>query len=113
MEISQSQMDGPTIFTIVGDIDGNTAPTAQETILPAGSSDAKIALDMSDVAYMSSAGLRMLLVLYRNIMGQGGKVVLVGLSEELQDTMTLTGFMDFFEHYDTIDEGLAALGQAG
>ena len=113
MEIQQSQVDGSDVFTIIGDIDGNTAPTAQEKILPLASADASIALDMSGVAYMSSAGLRMLLVLYRNIMGQGGKVVLVGLSEELQDTMTLTGFMDFFEHYDTIDEGLAALGQAG
>ena len=109
MEISQSQVDGSTVFTIVGDIDGNTAPTAQETILPAGSSDAKIALDMSGVTYMSSAGLRMLLVIYRQIMGQGGKVVLVGLSEELQDTMTLTGFMDFFDHFDALDEGLATL----
>ena len=75
MEITQSQADGSTIFTIVGDIDGNTAPAAQEKILPAGAPDAKIALDMSGVAYMSSAGLRMLLVIYRQIMGQGGKVV--------------------------------------
>ena len=109
MEISQSQVNESTIFTIAGDIDGNTAPAAQETILPAGSADAKIALDMSGVDYMSSAGLRMLLVIYRQIMGQGGSVVLVGLSEELQDTMTLTGFMDFFDHFDTLDEGLAAL----
>ena len=109
MEIVQSQVDGSDVFTITGDIDGNTAPAAQEEILPLASPDASIALDMSGVAYMSSAGLRMLLVIYRNIMGQGGKVVLVGLSEELQDTMTLTGFMDFFDHYDTIDEGLAAL----
>ena len=51
------------------------------------------------MAYMSSAGLRMLLVIYRTIVGQGGKVVLVGLSEELQDTMALTGFLDFFDHF--------------
>ena len=113
MEIKHEEVGSVTVFTIEGDIDGNTAPEAQAQVTPLASADAKIAMDMSSVSYMSSAGLRMLLVIYRTIMGQGGQVVLVGLSEELQDTMTLTGFMDFFEHYDSIDEGLAALGQAG
>ena len=110
MEIRQEAVGNATVFTIEGDIDGNTAPDAQAQIIPLASPDAKIAVDMSGVAYMSSAGLRMLLVIYRTIMGQGGKVVLVGLSEELQDTMTLTGFMDFFDNYDNLDEGVAALG---
>ena len=109
MEINQEEVGNATVFTIEGDIDGNTAPDAQAQIMPLASPDAKIAVDMSGVAYMSSAGLRMLLVIYRTIMGQGGKVVLVGLSEELQDTMTLTGFMDFFDHYDNLDAGVAAL----
>ena len=110
MEIKQEEVGNATVFTIEGDIDGNTAPDAQAQIVPLASPDARIAVDMSGVAYMSSAGLRMLLVIYRTIMGQGGKVVLVGLSEELEDTMTLTGFMDFFDHYDSLDEGIAALG---
>lgn len=109
MEIKQEVVGNATVFTIEGDIDGNTAPDAQAQIVPLASPDAKIAVDMSGVDYMSSAGLRMLLVIYRTIMGQGGKVVLVGLSEELQDTMTLTGFMDFFDHYDSLDAGVAAL----
>ncbi len=34
-------------------------------------------MDMGGVTYMSSAGLRLLLVIYRTIKGQGGEVVLV------------------------------------
>ena len=109
MEINVNQVDDVKVATIVGDIDGSTAPIAQAQILEMAKPGDKIVLDMTGVEYMSSAGLRMLLVMYRTIAGRGDQVVLVGLSEELQDTMEMTGFLDFFEHYDDLDAGLAAL----
>ena len=51
----------------------------------------------------------MLLATYRNVVGHGGHVVLVGLVEEIKDTMEMTGFLDFFAHFDTLAEGIAAL----
>ena len=109
MEIRQQTVDGITIVSIVGEIDGSTAPEVQAQVVPLIAADAKIVLDMTAVAYMSSAGLRMLLVVYRGVAGQGGTVVLTGLSQDLQDTMSLTGFLDFFDHYATVDDGVAAL----
>ncbi len=66
-------------------------------------------LDLSRVPYMASAGLRLLLMVHRTIAAKGGKVLLVGLSPELKDTMTHTGFFGFFDHYDSIEAGIAAL----
>jgi len=109
MEVNLSNVNDVTVAAVVGDIDGSTAPRVQEQILAAADPDGRLALDMSGVPYMSSAGLRMLLVMYRTIGGRGGKVVLVGLSEDLQDTMEMTGFLDFFDHYDDLDAGLASL----
>jgi anti-sigma B factor antagonist len=109
MEISVTKSQDVTVVEMTGDIDGNSAPSAQAQVLPLAEPGARIILDMSKVPYMSSAGLRMLLVVYRTVKSRGGNVVLVGLSEELRDTMALTGFLDFFEHYDTIDQGMAAL----
>ena len=60
------------IVHLVGDIDGATAPEAQAAIVGVAGPGCKIVLDMSGVSYMSSAGLRLLLVVYRNIKGQGG-----------------------------------------
>lgn len=108
MEISQSTQGTVTVVSLSGDIDGNTAPEAQSRIVPLAMGDAHIVLDMSGVSYMSSAGLRMLLVIYRTIGGRGGKVVLSGLSPDLQDTMSLTGFLDFFEHFDALPDAIAA-----
>ena len=39
------------------------------------------------------------------------QVALVGLTESIRDVMTVTGFLDFFAAYDTLEEGVAALSQ--
>ena len=111
MDINIKTISGVSVIEISGDLDGNTAPTAQAEILPQAQPGSKIILDMSGVPYMSSAGLRMLLVTYRQISGNDGQIVLVGLSEELRDTMSVTGFLDFFATHDTVDAGMAALSQ--
>ena len=109
MEINVKPADQVTLIEISGEIDSNTAPQAQERVLPLVQPGAKILLDMSGVEYMSSAGLRMLLSMYRQITRQNGALVLVGLAEEIKDTMSITGFLNFFTTRDTVDEGLKAL----
>src|SRR4029450_299109 len=96
MEINVKSSAQVTVVELGGDIDSNTAPQAQERILPLGQPAAKILLDMSGVEYMSSAGLRMLLSMYRQVSRQNGGIVLVGLNEEIKDTMAITGFLNFF-----------------
>jgi anti-sigma B factor antagonist len=109
MEINVQSIGQVTVVEISGEIDSNTAPQAQERLLPLVQPGAKILLDMSGVEYMSSAGLRMLLSMYRQISRQNGGIVLVGLTEEIKDTMSITGFLNFFTTRDTVDEGLNAL----
>jgi anti-sigma B factor antagonist len=109
MEINVKSIGQVTVVEIAGDIDSNTAPQAQERVLPLVQPGSKILLDMSGVEYMSSAGLRMLLSMYRQISRGDGGIVLVGLSEEIKDTMSVTGFLNFFVNCDTVDEGLQAL----
>jgi anti-sigma B factor antagonist len=109
MDIHVQTLDQVTVVELGGDLDESSAPDAQGQILSLALSGCKILLDMSKVTFMSSAGLRFLLVTYRTIAGRGGKVVLVGLSEYLADTMAVTGFLDLMTHYPTREAGLAAL----
>ncbi len=109
MEINVKSIGQVTVVAIAGDIDSNTAPQAQERVLPLVQPGSKILLDMSGVEYMSSAGLRILLSMYRQISRGDGGIVLVGLGEEIKDTMSVTGFLNFFTTCDTVDEGLQAL----
>ena len=109
MNTSVSTFQQAKVVTIAGEIDGSNAPQAQEVILAQAEPGAKVVLDMTGVTYMSSAGLRMLLTAYRTINGKGGKIVLVGLSSDLEDTMSATGFLDFFTHRETLEAGAAAV----
>ncbi len=109
MNVNISSIGGVSVVAVEGTLDGNTCPVAQEQILPLVRVGCKLALDMSQVDFMSSAGLRMMLLLFRRVSGSDGKIVLASLPEEIKDTMQLTGFLDFFTTCDTVDLALATL----
>jgi anti-sigma B factor antagonist len=109
MELNIKKINQATVVNIIGDIDGKTAGEIQEQILPQIQAGSKVLLDMSRVEYMSSAGLRMLLSMYRQVKGNDGRIALVGLSEEIQDIMSTTGFLSHFTTCSSVDEGLNAL----
>jgi anti-sigma B factor antagonist len=108
VEVIQTVIQDVNVVKLAGDLDGNTTPSVQAQIMPLAIPNAKMILDMSGVSFMSSAGLRMLLVMYRTIVSKSGKVVLVGLSEDIRDTMSMTGFLDFFTYLETLDDGVQA-----
>ena len=107
--LSVNTLQQVTVIEMTGDVDANTAPLVQDQVLLLAQPQAKLLLDMTKVPYMSSAGLRMLLSLYRQVVSKNGEIVLVGLVEEIKDTMSITGFLDFFTIRDTLESGLEAL----
>ena len=109
MEINQKNIEDIKLVELSGDVDASTAPDVQQQVLPLAEPGSKIIMDMTNVPYMSSAGLRMLLSLYRRAAAENGKLVLLGLSEDLQDTMSVTGFLDFFSTSETLEDALAIL----
>jgi anti-sigma B factor antagonist len=65
------------------------------------------------VSFITSAGYRVLLVVYRAVTGKGGRAVLVGLTEDIKDTLRVIGFLDFFTHHETLEAGVAGLLSGG
>ncbi|MGB8215351.1 MAG: anti-sigma factor antagonist [Anaerolineales bacterium] len=110
IEINVETIQEGTVVRLAGEIDAASAATVQQKVLPLSMPDCRVILDMSKVSYMSSAGLRMLLSVYRQISGNKGKVVLVGLSDELKETMSMTGFLDYFTIADTLEVAFKAFG---
>jgi anti-sigma B factor antagonist len=109
MDIKVRTIDAVTVVDLAGELDATTSAVAQQQILPLAQAGAKMLLEMTGVTYMSSAGLRMLLSTYRRVAESGGRVVLVGLSPDLRETMAVTGFLGFFTTNDTLESGLQAL----
>jgi anti-sigma B factor antagonist len=109
MKITTSQKDQITIIDVEGEVDTNTAPELQDKLVPMVQPNSKILLDMKGVTYMSSAGLRFVLTLYRRANAQGARIVLATVSPEIQETMEMVGFMKFFTLSADRQAGLTAL----
>lgn len=109
IEINVETLQKVNVVRLIGEIDAGSAASVQQKVLPLSGPGSQILIDLSKVAYMSSAGLRMLLSVYRQISSNQGRVVLVGLSEELKDTMSMTGFLSYFTTQETLEAGLQAL----
>jgi anti-sigma B factor antagonist len=111
MKVLITEMDEIAVVEVTGDIDSKTAPEFERNAKLATEKSQKIAIDLTNVEFMSSAGLRVLLMVFRNIKSQNGKVILVGVSEDIQDVMSTTGFINFFTIVATLDEALVILKQ--
>ena len=109
MDIKVEVINDITVIELNGDLDSSSAREVQDQILAESRPHSKILLDMSRVQYMSSAGLRLLLLLYRRIREQVGQVAIVGMTEDVKDIMKITGFLDFFATFDDRSAGMSAL----
>jgi anti-sigma B factor antagonist len=106
MLITVKKSGNTEIVEVAGSIDSKTAPDLQQNVLNIINESNEMVLDISNVSFVSSAGLRVLLMVYRQLKAKDGKVVLVGVSEEIQEVMHMTGFINFFEISPTLEEGL-------
>jgi anti-sigma B factor antagonist len=84
--------DGNATITLAGELDAAVAPLFREKVEAAAAEHPKrLVLLMSDLEYMSSAGLRVL-IYAKQKMGVGVDIVLVGTQPMVQDTLEKTGF---------------------
>jgi anti-sigma B factor antagonist len=104
MKVTIQTKNNIVYITIQGSIDSNTAGELQSRIMEELASLNRVIMDLTNVGFLSSAGLRVLLMLYRQLNSNGGKMLLVNVSEEICDIMSMTGFINFFELYSSIEE---------
>jgi anti-sigma B factor antagonist len=109
MEIATRTADKITVVEVSGFIDGKTAPDFQEKVLQVMQETDTVLIDLGQVSFMSSAGLRAMLVTYRATQESKTIVALAGLPEEIKDNMEATGFITFFKIFETIEAGLKEL----
>ncbi len=83
-----------TIVKVGGHLDTNTAPALDEKLGELIPETEDLVLDLDELSYISSAGLRVLLRAQK-AMGDKGNLRLVHVHEEIMDVLEVTGFTDF------------------
>ena len=108
MDISTTTYKRCDLVTANGRIDSNTAPELERTfneIVDGGRTG--IVFDMSQVDFISSRGLWVLLETQKACKRGNGKMVLVNVSEDMQQSLDLAGVKHFI---DIMDDVTAAVG---
>ena len=98
MYFEVKEQNGGIYATVSGRLDTPAAVTAQQEIKPLlENADKEIVLDCTDLEYISSSGLRLLLTIRKEASAKGGKVIIAHISDEIKKVFMMTGFYNLFE----------------
>lgn len=78
---------------ISGRMDTNTAPEVEESLKESIDGITELIIDLSDLEYISSAGLRVLLAAQK-IMNKQGSMTVTGVNSSIMEIFEVTGFND-------------------
>lgn len=109
MNITEREQDSVTIFALEGRVDSEGAldlDLALQTAVSEGKH--KLVLEMDQVRYINSAGLRTLADILTQVRASQGDLKLVNLSQRVARVFQIIGFDKFFSIYATVDEAIAA-----
>jgi anti-sigma B factor antagonist len=110
MEISTKEMKRVTVVTVSGRIDHDTSPQLEQTLeklIDAGTYN--LVIDLENVEYISSRGLRALLAARKDARRWNrGDVRLANVQGYIRETFDLVGFTQLFEMYDDLAEAVGS-----
>ena len=114
MEVTTSQRDGLVVTAVRGRVDSMSARDF-ETALAAAVNEAGnyLVLDCAELQYISSAGLRCLLLTIKKVDALGGAFIMCQLSTPIREVLEVSGFVRFMKIYDTVAQAAASVQRPG
>ena len=92
MQITETRDNEVITIAIEGRVDTNTSPQLQQAILSAFQKSKDIVVDFLNVPYISSAGLRALLIGQKTATSKGGSMKVTNVSETVMNILEMSGF---------------------
>ena len=107
MKITQNEKNGILELNISGRLDAVSAVDADKTfssVIDGGNNN--LLIDLAELDYISSAGLRVLLVVAKRIQQNRGNVVLCALNANVKEIFEISGFSSIFNIFDNKEEAV-------
>lgn len=112
MEITSRLSEGVALVSVVGRVDSAVARDWEFGLVAAvNEGGGQVVLDFGELSYMSSAGLRGLLVASKKADAEGGRIVICRVSDRIREILEVSGFVRFLKVYDSVDEARSALAE--
>lgn len=98
------------VLQVSGRLDTHTVGILEKSLSSAMAKGVKsLVLEMSGLNYVSSSGLRALLMARREARERKGTIMLCALTPQVRDVFDMVGFTSLFDIRDTLENGRAAL----
>jgi len=110
MNITESKTANIVTLSLSGRLDTTTAKAFEDRILAhIDSGERRIAIDLTGLEYISSAGLRVFLLAAKRLDSAQGRIALCALPEPIREVFDIAGFISIFAIYDSHQEALKDL----
>ncbi|MDP8227167.1 MAG: STAS domain-containing protein [Candidatus Celaenobacter polaris] len=110
MEIKQDKHGDVAVLNLIGRLDANTSGELESVLIPMiGEGKKKIVLDFSALEYISSAGLRLLLLAAKKLRNNKGNIILCSMKDFIKEIFEISGFTPIFKIVDTKEAALKEL----
>ena len=98
MKTTIKELDGRLVAVLTGELDTASAAETEAALKPLFESTGKdLVIDCSNLEYIASSGIRILVNLLKTAKAKGDQVVLKNVNEVIRDVLELTGFVSYFD----------------
>ena len=98
LKVTLEHLESTVVLRAVGPVDSNTAASLQEPLLQAvESSSGAVQLDLAQVSYLSSAGMRVFLLAAKALQKRGERLRLLNVPQQIHSLLNLAGFTSFID----------------
>lgn len=109
LKISESEREGVCVIAIDGRLDSQTTEGAQSIFSEATKIHPRILLDCANTTFMSSSGLRAIVMTHRSAVDNGGRIAVYVPRAEILATIHISGIQKVISIHTKIEDALAAL----
>ena len=107
MEIKTEKIKHATLVSVQGRLDSSTSPNLETHLLPLLLTEQLLVLDLAEVVYVSSAGLRVFLLVAKTSHKNPCNFVICGVSNNISQVIEMSGFSSILKIKATLEEALA------
>lgn len=105
--VTTDERDGVVIVSVGGEVDAHTAPEVQQAVHAAIGSNIRLIVDLTDVTFLDSTGLGVLVTALKRVREADGSLDLVVTSPRVLKVFTLTGLDVVIPIHETLDAAVA------
>ncbi len=108
LNLQKNSINDVLVLSLEGKVDTETSPDLREVVFDVIDNGARrIVIDCSGMTYISSAGLRVLMLISSKLKPLGGSLGLSNIRSDILTHLENAGFIGFFEIYQDNDEATA------